>query len=134
MCATQYNEDDNIVEKVRDLDYNEIVSGLVLELRRGTLIMLVLSQLKKPMYGYNLIKVLEESGIPIEANTLYPLMRRLESQELLKSEWETGGAKPRKYYVLTEDGAVVLEKVKSHWYEFSENVKSLMEGKEDERK
>ena len=41
------------------------------------------------MYGYNLVKVLEEAGIPIEGNTLYPLMRRLESQGLLKSEWET---------------------------------------------
>lgn len=116
------------------MNYDEIVSGLELELRRGTLILLVLSQLKKPMYGYNLIKVLEESGIPIEANTLYPLMRRLEAQELLKSEWETGGAKPRKYYVLTEGGAVVLDRVGKHWLEFSEKVNLLLEVKEDDGK
>ena len=115
------------------MEHDEIVSGLILELRRGTLILLVLSQLEKPMYGYNLIKVLEERGIPIEANTLYPLMRRLESQGLLKSEWETDGAKPRKYYVLTEDGTIVLERVKNHWYEFSQNVNLLLEGKENER-
>ncbi|MGI5984754.1 MAG: PadR family transcriptional regulator [Clostridiales bacterium] len=114
------------------MNYDEVVSGLILELRRGTLILLVLNQLKKPMYGYNLVKQLEESGIPIEANTLYPLMRRLESQGLLKSEWETGGAKPRKYYALTEDGSIVLERVKKHWYEFSENVNLLLEGREDE--
>lgn len=113
------------------MNYDEIISGLASELRRGTLIMLVLSQLKKPMYGYNLIKILEECGIPIEANTLYPLMRRLETQELLKSEWETSGTKPRKYYVLTEDGAVVLEKIKKHWYEFSEKANSLLEAKDD---
>ena len=133
VCGAQYNDDDNITEEVSCLDYDEAVSGLSLELRRGTLILLVLSQLKKQMYGYNLIKVLEDSGIPIEANTLYPLLRRLEAQGMLKSEWETGGTKPRKYYVLTEDGAEVFERVKTHWYEFSENVNSLLEGKEDEK-
>ena len=114
------------------MNIDETVSGFVQELRRGTLILLVLSQLETPMYGYNLIKILEESGIPIEANTLYPLMRRLESQGLLKSEWETSEAKPRKYYVLTEDGKLVLEKVKTHWYELSNNVNSLLEGNENE--
>ena len=67
------------------MDHDEIISGLILELRRGTLILLVLNQLQKPKYGYNLVKELKEHDIPIEANTLYPLMRRLESQGLLKS-------------------------------------------------
>ena len=89
--------------------------------------MLVLSQLKKPMYGYNLVKILEEASIPIEGNTLYPLMRRLESQGLLKSEWETDGAKPRKYYMITEDGTVVLEKIKKYWMELSSNISRLLE-------
>lgn len=114
------------------MDKQEIVSGLILELRRGTLILLVLSQLKEPMYGYNLVKKLENKGIPIEANTLYPLMRRLESQGLLKSEWETSGAKPRKYYVLTDDGKEVFEKFKDHWFQFSESVNSLLEEKKDD--
>ncbi len=111
------------------MDCDEIVLGLIMELRRGTLILLVLSQLNQPMYGYNLVKVLEESGIDIEANTLYPLMRRLEAQGLLKSEWETSGAKPRKYYEITQLGQTVLEKVKTHWYNFSKNVNLLLEGK-----
>lgn len=55
------------------MNHDEIVSGLILELRRGTLILLVLSQLKEPMYGYNLVKKLQDNDIPIEANTLYPL-------------------------------------------------------------
>ena len=89
------------------MNCDEIVSGLILEFRRGTLIMVVLAQLNKPMYGYSLVKELEGKGISIEGNTLYPLLRRLESQGLLKSEWETGAAKPRKYYIITEDGKLV---------------------------
>lgn len=108
------------------MNHDEVVAGLIQEFRRGTLIMLVLSQLKEPMYGYNLVKVLEETDISIEGNTLYPLMRRLESQGLLKSEWETDGAKPRKYYVITEDGTIVLEKITEHWRKFSESIEKLL--------
>lgn len=110
------------------MNHDEIVSGLVQELRRGTLILLVLSQLKSPKYGYNLVKDLQECGIPIEANTLYPLMRRLESQGLLASEWETSEAKPRKYYKITSDGEIVLQKTIEQWKSFSANVNTLIEG------
>ena len=109
------------------MNHDDIVSGLALELRRGTLIILVLSQLKEPMYGYNLVKKLQDNGIPIEANTLYPLMRRLESQGLLQSEWETSEAKPRKYYKITDDGKIVLEKATEHWKEFSKKIDKLLE-------
>ena len=110
------------------MNNNEIVSSLILELRRGTLILLVLSQLKKPAYGYELIKKIQNEGIPIEANTLYPLMRRLESQGLLQSEWKTSEAKPRKYYKISKNGLIVLDKVKKHWHDFSKNVNKLIEG------
>lgn len=110
------------------MNTDEIVSGLVQELRRGTLILLVLSQMKEPMYGYNLVKKLNDNDIPIDANTLYPLMRRLEGQGLLQSQWETGEGKPRKYYKITEDGAAVLEKTKNYWKKFSGNVDTLLEG------
>ena len=109
------------------MNHDEVVAGLIQEFRRGTLIMLVLSQLKEPMYGYNLVKVLEDADISIEGNTLYPLMRRLESQGLLKSEWETDGAKPRKYYVITEDGTIVLETITQHWRKFSESIEKLLD-------
>lgn len=112
------------------MNHDEIVSGLILELRRGTLILLVLNQLQKPMYGYHLVKELQDHGIPIEANTLYPLMRRLESQGLLKSEWETGEAKPRKYYSITEDGRTVLQKTRESWNRFSQNISQLLEEKQ----
>ena len=110
------------------MNHDEIVSGLIQELRRGTLILLVLSQLKSPKYGYNLVKDLQECGIPIEANTIYPLMRRLESQGLLASEWETSEAKPRKYYKITSDGEIVLQKTIEQWKAFSANVNTLIEG------
>ena len=54
-------------------------------------------------------------------------MRRLESQGLLKSEWETSEAKPRKYYKITDDGLIVLERVVKHWKNFSDNVNRLLE-------
>lgn len=109
---------------------DETVSSLMQELRRGTLILLVLSQLKQPRYGYDLVKRLSERGIPIDANTLYPLMRRLESQGLLESQWDTGEAKPRKYYRITSDGKAVLEKTKIYWEKFSKNVNELLEESE----
>ena len=108
------------------MNHDEIVSGLILELRRGTLIMLVLSKLKTPMYGYDLVKHLEAGGVPMEANTLYPLMRRLESQGLLESRWDTKGSKPRKYYQTTPDGRIVLEKIEAHWRRFSSNVDAIL--------
>ena len=110
------------------MNVEDTVSGLVLELRRGTLILLVLSQLREPMYGYSLVKKLNDNAIPLDANTLYPLMRRLEGQGLLQSQWDMGESKPRKYYQITQDGQAVLEKAKAYWKTFSSNVDSLLEG------
>lgn len=110
------------------MNVEETVSGLILELRRGTLILLVLSQLRQSMYGYSLVKKLNDHQIPMDANTLYPLMRRLESQGLLESQWDTGESKPRKYYKITENGLEVLEKTRIYWNTFSQNVNALLEG------
>lgn len=109
------------------MERDEILSSFVLELRRGTIILCVLSQLKTPMYGYNLVTVLGESGISVEANTLYPLLRRLESQGLLESSWETSGAKPRKYYNRTELGSEIYEILKKQWQATTESLAKLME-------
>ena len=75
----------------------DLLSSLLLELRRGTLTISVLSQMKEPKYGYALVQSLEEKGVAIDPNTLYPLLRRLENQGPLESKGETGGAKTRKY-------------------------------------
>jgi DNA-binding PadR family transcriptional regulator len=104
------------------MEKRELISGFLLELRRGTLLLCVLARLKEPTYGYNLIPSLANDGISIEANTLYPLLRRLESQGLLKSEWNTESAKPRKYYCITEFGREILAELTLHW---KTTVKSL---------
>lgn len=113
--------------------YDDIVSSMVLELRRGTLVMLVLSQLREPAYGYALVKSLADHGIPIEANTLYPLMRRLESQGLLASEWDNGGSKPRKYYRITDEGLRVLREVEAQWHVLCDGVGKLLETNGEDR-
>lgn len=110
------------------MNVEETVAGLVQELRRGTLILMVLTQLQMPMYGYALVKKLNESGIPMDANTLYPLMRRLESQGMLQSSWNTDEAKPRKYYEITPEGREVLEKTKDYYQKFTANVNAMLEG------
>lgn len=110
------------------MNIDDTVSGLMQELRRGTLILLVLSQLKTPMYGYSLVKKLNDHQIPMDANTLYPLMRRLENQGLLESSWDTSEVKPRKYYRITEDGKAVLEKTTEYYQLFSANVENLLKG------
>ena len=108
------------------MNFDDTVSGLKQELRRGTLILLVLSQLREDMYGYSLVKQLNDHDIPMDANTLYPLLRRLEGQGLLESRWDTAESKPRKYYKITENGLAVLEKTTAYWRNFSANVEELL--------
>ena len=106
-----------------NMEKNDIISGMIMELRRGTIVLCVLSQLEEPMYGYSLVSALSESGIAVEANTLYPLLRRLESQGMLESKWETdNGPKPRKYYCITKLGNEVLTVMKNQW---EQTVKSM---------
>ena len=108
---------------------NDIVDNSILELRRGVVVMAALTILRKEGYGYSVLRQLAENGLEVDQGTLYPLLRRLESQGLLKSEWETSASKPRKYYIITEDGQIVLGKIKEHWSQFSKNIDELLEGK-----
>lgn len=104
----------------------ELINSLIVELRRGTLVISVLSQLKNPEYGYSLVQKLEEKDATIEAGTLYPLLRRLEKQKLLSSQWDTSESRPRKFYVLSEDGKKVYERLKSEWLSLNEQLKVLV--------
>lgn len=88
---------------------------LELELRRGAVVLAALSQLRTPRYGYELRQALAEHGMPIEEGTLYPLLRRLESQGLLKSEWKIEDGPPRRYYALNADGRKLLRKLTDAW-------------------
>lgn len=88
---------------------------LDLELRRGVLVIAVLSQLTAPQYGYSLRQALGAKGMPIEEGTLYPLLRRLEGQGLLQSEWRIEDGPPRRYYALSSAGAAALERLAGEW-------------------
>jgi PadR family transcriptional regulator, regulatory protein PadR len=94
---------------------HSIVNNLIAELKRGTQILAVLSQLKNNQYGYSLLQALEEKNVSIEAGTLYPLLRRLESQGLLQSEWDTTESRPRKYYILSNDGIETYNTLIEEW-------------------
>lgn len=93
----------------------ELVASLLQEMRRGTLVLVVLLSSNKPEYGYSLVEQLEERGIAIEQNTLYPLLRRLEGQELLASTWDTSSTRPRKYYTISDRGLRVRERLIAEW-------------------
>ncbi len=105
-----------------------LITNLKNELRRGTQVLAVLSLLEKNQYGYSLLQDLESKNIAIEAGTLYPLLRRLESQGLLKSEWDTSESRPRKYYVLSEDGLEVYQTLLNEWNGIVEEMSRLIKG------
>lgn len=108
----------------------DLLSGLLLELHRGTLVLSVLSQMNEPKYGYALVQSLEEKGVEIDPNTLYPLLRRLEKQGLLHSSWDTGGSKPRKYYQRTPEGSFIYTELKNQWKMMADGMEQLL--KEDD--
>ncbi len=110
-------------EKLSD---DEIITGFVSELRRGTVVLGVLNQLSSPKYGYSLGQELTEKGVPVDGNTLYPLLRRLEKQGLLKSEWDMSEGKPRKYYVRTAKGTKINGQLRDCWIETVVNISTLM--------
>ncbi|MBK5441584.1 MULTISPECIES: PadR family transcriptional regulator [Peribacillus] len=109
-----------------------LLNSLTTELRRGTLTLAVLSQLKKPQYGYSLVQRLEKSGITIDQSTLYPLLRRLEKQELVTSSWDTTESRPRKYYILSDYGNEIFIQLKKEWEKTSQELYILLKGEEDD--
>ncbi|MCR8848091.1 PadR family transcriptional regulator [Rossellomorea sp. SC111] len=108
-----------------------LLTSLTTELRRGTLTLAVLSQLRTPQYGYSLVQLLEKSGISMEQSTLYPLLRRLEKQELVTSSWDRTESRPRRYYVLSEYGTEILGQLQTEWEKMSGELASLLKGDEE---
>jgi len=99
------------------------LENVVLELRRGVIVLAALSQLGTEQYGYSLLKQLADLGLEVDQGTLYPLLRRLESQGLLESVWKLEEARPRRYYVVSSEGRKILPKLKKEWA----GIVSLME-------
>lgn len=111
-------------------DLNETINGLLSELRRGTIVIGVLSQLSKPQYGYSLVPVLSEKGVAVDPGTLYPLLRRLEKQGLLESKWDTNESRPRKYYLLSPFGRDVYAGLCEEWRKLITSMEGIMDENE----
>lgn len=103
----------------------EILAGHLQELRRGTVVVAALATLHRPTYGYALLERLAEAGFAVDANTLYPLLRRLEKQGLLTSEWNTEEARPRKFYSVSAEGADLLETLLAEWQTLHTSIEKL---------
>ena len=103
---------------------------LTQELRRGVLVLATLSQLDQAKYGYALIDELSKRGLEIDQGTLYPLLRRLEEQGLLESEWNVEGSRPRRYYQISSMGEQLLQVLKVDWQELVGIMEGLLKDKE----
>ncbi|WP_377641735.1 PadR family transcriptional regulator [Oryzobacter terrae] len=93
----------------------DVLSGHLQELRRGTVVVASLATLRTPGYGYALLETLDRAGFGVDANTLYPLLRRLEKQGLLVAEWNTDESRPRKFYRTSPEGEAVLTALRTDW-------------------
>jgi DNA-binding PadR family transcriptional regulator len=98
------------------------------ELRRGTVALACLIRLRTPEYGYALLETLQADGIDVDANTLYPLLRRLEKQGLVTSEWNTDEARPRKFYTTSSAGTELAAVLTADWDQLDAALRRLREG------
>jgi DNA-binding PadR family transcriptional regulator len=104
----------------------QLLANFSTELRRGSLIIAVLGMLREKHYGYELLALLSERGIEMDANTLYPLLRRLEAQGLLSGTWDTTESRPRKYFNLSENGRTAYNMLKIEWEKLSKTIAKII--------
>jgi PadR family transcriptional regulator PadR len=104
----------------------EAFENLRLELRRGCLVLAVLAALRSEQYGYTLRKILAERGLEIDEGTLYPLLRRLENQGLLVSEWREEEKRKKRFYLLSASGALVLEQLLAEWRSIDSAIHAIL--------
>lgn len=109
------------------LDGSEVLENLRLELRRGSLVLAVLATLRTETHGYALGNTLREDGLEIDENTLYPLLRRLESQKLLDSQWRVEDKRNKRFYRLSEDGEQVLERLLEEWRKMNQSIEKILQ-------
>ncbi|WP_442879543.1 PadR family transcriptional regulator [Brevundimonas sp.] len=103
-----------------------LFESLRLELRRGSLILAVLAQLRREQYGYSLRMALSQAGVEMEESTLYPLLRRLESQGLLVSEWREEEKRKKRFYQLSVEGEEMLARLAAEWRALSASVEGML--------
>lgn len=107
----------------------DIIEALRLELRRGTLILAVLGTLRTEKYGYTLKTELGALGIEIDEGALYPMLRRLETQGLLTSEWREDAKRQKRFYKLSADGAAALAHLTTEWRAMNGALSDILEGR-----
>jgi PadR family transcriptional regulator PadR len=107
----------------------DIFETLRLELRRGSLILAVLGQLRAEHYGYTLRKALSDAGVEIDEGALYPMLRRLEAQGLLASEWREEERRNKRFYRLSEEGRAVLDRLVEEWTRLNAAVDAILRDK-----
>jgi PadR family transcriptional regulator, regulatory protein PadR len=107
---------------------NELFESLRMELRRGCLILAVLTQLQTEHYGYTLRKALAGQGLAIEESTLYPLLRRLETQGLLTSVWREEEKRNKRFYRLSAAGAEIQAQLLTEWNGINDSLHRILEG------
>jgi PadR family transcriptional regulator PadR len=105
---------------------SEVLENLRMELRRGCLIVAVLAQLRSEQYGYTLRKALANDGLAIDEGTLYPLLRRLETQGLLVSQWREEDKRNKRFYRLSDDGARLLDQLADEWRAINQSLNRLI--------
>jgi len=105
----------------------EVFENLRLELRRGCLTLAVLTQLRTERYGYTLRKALADDGLEIDEGTLYPLLRRLESQGLLVSQWREEDKRNKRFYRLSEMGTTVLQQLLYEWGRINSSLERILQ-------
>jgi DNA-binding PadR family transcriptional regulator len=105
----------------------DVSAKLEQELRRGVIVLATLSQLRAPQYGYSLRQALAERGMTIEEGTLYPLLRRMEGQGLLASEWRIEDGPPRRYYTLSPQGEALFASLTQSWRNLTNIVDGLID-------
>jgi len=120
LCDIQYNG--IMMNNKQNLELEKLKQ----EMRRGTIVLATMSQLTREQYGYSLIKSLNEQGFEIGQDTLYPLLRRLEEQQLLDSEWRVEDPRPRRYYRLNDNGKEVLRQLSEDWRLQTEVIRRLL--------
>lgn len=108
----------------------EQLEKLKQELRRGMLVLAVLMQLQREHYGYSLRKSLQSCGLEIDEGTLYPLVRRLEKQGLLTSEWREETKRKKRFYQLSDEGKQALEAMQAEWQALNRNIDNIIKGDE----
>jgi PadR family transcriptional regulator PadR len=106
--------------------------NIALEMRRGVIVLAVLNLLQTEQYGYSVLKLLSDNGFDVDQGTLYPLLRRLETQGLLESAWRVEEARPRRYYVVSTKGRTALPLLRKEWdtiVSALERINNRLEGK-----